>query len=65
MIILDSGFGRKFSRIKEIIFSAGRSHSNDVSVTKRVDQYSADEKSDMVVRCDLDIGVGEACAVIG
>jgi hypothetical protein len=38
-----------------IILFEGRSHSNDVSVTKRVDQYSADEKSDTVVRCALDM----------
>ena len=48
-----------------IILAEGSSHSNDVSVTKRVDQYSADEKSDTVVRCVLDIGVGRACAVFG
>jgi len=42
----------------------GRSHSNDVSFMNRVDQYSADEKSDTVVRCILDMGVVRACAVI-
>jgi hypothetical protein len=47
-----------------IILSDGSSHSNDDSDENRVDQYSADEKSDTVVRCDLDIGVGRACAVI-
>jgi hypothetical protein len=47
-----------------IILSDGSSHSNDVSVTNRVDQYSADEKSDTVVRCARDIGVERACAVI-
>ena len=41
-----------------IILLEGKSHSNDVSVTNRVDQYSADEKSDTVVRCVLDIVVG-------
>ena len=38
-----------------IILSDGSSHSNDVSVTNRVDQYAADEKSDTVVRCILDM----------
>jgi len=33
-----------------IILLEGRSHSNEVSVVKRLDQYSADEKSDTVVR---------------
>jgi hypothetical protein len=40
-----------------IILLVGSSHSNDVSVTNRVDQYSADEKSDTIVRCVLDMGV--------
>ena len=44
--------------MNEIILLEGKSHSNDVSVTNRVDQYSADEKSDTVVRCVLDIAVG-------
>jgi hypothetical protein len=50
-----------------IILFEGRSHSNDVSVTKRVDQYSADEKSDTVVRCILDMGygVGEVTRITG
>ena len=47
-----------------IILFEGRSHSNDVSVTNRVDQYSADEKSDTVVRCVLDMDVERVCAVI-
>ena len=52
--------------MNEIILLEGRSHSNDVSVPNRVDQYSADEKSDTVVRCVLDIVVGgrSVCAVI-
>jgi hypothetical protein len=40
-----------------MILLEGRSHSNDVSVVNRVDQYSADEKSDTDVRCALDMGV--------
>ena len=52
--------------MNEIILLEGSSHSNDVSIPNRVDQYSADEKSDTVMRCVLDIAVGvrSVCAVI-
>ena len=52
--------------MNEIILLEGSSHSNDVSIPNRVDQYSADEKSETVVRCVLVIAVGvqRVCTVI-